>query len=300
MALPDDYWNAYEGTVGSLTGYVEAVRTISAYRARTGAKFVWRGVTNADWGLHSRLFLRYLNNNNGNVPNERQLRALENAVIEEARDWGLEWHALGGRLSALELLASLQHFGVPTRLIDFTFNPLIALWFAVQAGDEGDGRIFAIDISDRKIGRDVSARPEVWWSANPPAVHSDWTTRSWIWQPPPLEPRMTRQEGCFLMGGVPTTTPERRARDGDDLKVLDTREIRACMSVPFTLVSYEQALAAYHEQRLPGRQPQARAFTLRIRNKAVLREEIELGFGYSHRSMFPDLTGLETFGGSWR
>src|SRR5207247_327818 len=72
-----------------------------------------------------------------------------------------------GRLSVLSQLAVLQHYGTPTRIIDVTFNPLIGLWFAVeqQWGDDGaprnenvDGRLFAIDVSDRLINEDEEKR----------------------------------------------------------------------------------------------------------------------------------------------
>lgn len=35
-------------------------------------------------------------------------------------------------LTALELLGKLQHFKFPTRLLDFSFSPFVALWFAVH------------------------------------------------------------------------------------------------------------------------------------------------------------------------
>jgi hypothetical protein len=77
------------------------------------------------------------------------MRAYEANIVVEARRWGLQRNATD-RLSALELLAALQHQGVPTRLLDFTHNAVVALWFAVQervdstgtVRPEVDGRVF--------------------------------------------------------------------------------------------------------------------------------------------------------------
>lgn len=296
--FPQAYWASLEHKSESLGEYLDAVQVISAYQAATGSRFVWRGMADARWALHSSLVRRYLDHY-GEMPTELAFREFEKNVIAEARNWGLDWHSTGGRLSALELLAALQHYSVPTRLLDFTFNPLIALWFAVERPDRVDGRVFAIDISQRVISRGSAMAPEPWWENVPHGKQGTWTTESWIWRPPPFEPRIVRQEGCFLMGGIPLTVPARNVREDGGWRLLRTAEVRACMSVPLTLVTYQQAEAAAAGRRLQGNPPRARAFTLRIGRKATVRGELERAFGYSYSSLFPDFPGLATYGQSF-
>ena len=71
-------------------------------------------------------------------------------LTDKARNFG--HHRKDGReLSDLELLAELQHFGAATCLIDFTYNALIALWFACRKSipdPEKDGKVVVLR-SDR-------------------------------------------------------------------------------------------------------------------------------------------------------
>lgn len=300
MTTADDYWSSFEGEVATLADFMEAAETIAAYQRETESRFVWRGVSDAAYGLHSRLTRSYLAKH-GVPPTERQLRDFEGKVLAEARQWEVDWHPSSGRLNALETLARLQHYGVPTRLLDFTLNPLTALWLAVQGDPLIEGRVFAIDVSDQLVDRESAASTDPWWWDVLPNTNEPWSTRTFIWEPPPLESRIVRQDGCFLMGGMPSTIPRRNVRtQAGGWRALTAPEVRQCMSVPFVLIGFQQAIAARAGTTLRGRPPQIAAFTIRVRDKTAIKASLERTLSMTAQSLFPDVPGLEEYGTSWR
>lgn len=53
--------------------------------------------------------------------------------------------------TALDILAVLQHFGFPTRLLDFTENPLIALYMACSSDSSNHADIIRIDLNEESF-----------------------------------------------------------------------------------------------------------------------------------------------------
>lgn len=54
--------------------------------------------------------------------------------------------AFNGLDTPIKKLAKMQHYGIPTRLVDLTTNPLVALYFAVEnTEDESSGNIYIFD-----------------------------------------------------------------------------------------------------------------------------------------------------------
>ena len=67
-------------------------------------------------------------------------------ILVKARTGGFSTE-YGQDLSDLQLLAELQHLGAATGLLDFTWNPLVALWFASDDSSK-DGKLFVINTNN--------------------------------------------------------------------------------------------------------------------------------------------------------
>jgi hypothetical protein len=80
----------------------------------------------------------------------------KNPIASEKRMLG-ELRRMGGaflpglRDSEWDLLVVAQHFGMATRLLDWTSNPLVALWFACADSQDGDVYVYALDVPDELL-----------------------------------------------------------------------------------------------------------------------------------------------------
>jgi hypothetical protein len=76
-------------------------------------------------------------------PSEDRRQHLERAMLREFRTAGAPYFNAD---DVAEVYLTAQHFGMPTRLLDWTTNPLAALFFAVEDRDkiDNDGEVYAV------------------------------------------------------------------------------------------------------------------------------------------------------------
>ncbi|MDI9314235.1 MAG: tetratricopeptide repeat protein [Hydrotalea sp.] len=101
------------------------------------------------------------------------------------------------RLSELELLAKIQHIENRTALLDYSFNSLIALGFAVS-GDKENGLVLINEIAHHKEVDNIKLKKPIkyFFSKN----RQD-TPQLWYWELPRVDnPRMLAQQALFIFG----------------------------------------------------------------------------------------------------
>ena len=121
--------------------------------SRTMTRPVYRGQADADWAPESGAVHRLRKAYGEEFPSDEG--ELRNLVAEYHRERLIMPMQVvdGADLSNLQRLSVLQHQGAATGLLDFTENPLVALWFACTEELDKDARIFVLDIGDPQVAR---------------------------------------------------------------------------------------------------------------------------------------------------
>ena len=257
-----------EGTpVTSLATYLRKIAEVhklwsvdDEITSRGDAKGLWfRGQSNAAWGLTpSRWRKDYGEANESEMRLEFESVGRQLVSVDSQRDkWG--WYFL------------MAHYGAPTRLLDWTANPLIALYFAVTSAKPGtNAAVWIVDPWQwNKVHIPKLFGPALpGWEETEPylleleaAMDTDNkdTRRKWpiAIEPPHIDRRISAQEGRFILFG--------NAKDMVD--------------------------STFVNRVGPGKRARLDKLVISSRKVEAIRDELNR-VSVNDRSVFPDLAGL--------
>lgn len=166
--------------------------------------YLFRGVPSVCYPIEASAYRRLRHDHcDKNTPED--LLEINQDLIEEARRQG---HHLkdGQQLWELDLLAELQHFGAATGLIDFTYNALVALWFACwkspsEANKNGKVVVLRTDGLEplKKVDYKLSQQKiEFFFRQDEAGRYA-----LYQWQPRHQNNRIVAQQSVFVFGGAP-------------------------------------------------------------------------------------------------
>lgn len=135
---------------------------------------------------------------NEEVERPKQLLKINEEMIKDARAQGHDYKD-GKHLFDLDLLAELQHYGAATCLIDFTYDAMVALWFACQPSSERyvNGKVVAVDLHQSHKVSDTEADKNIGCFFGQNAKDG---SQLYHWQPKYQNNRIIAQRSIFIFG----------------------------------------------------------------------------------------------------
>lgn len=220
--------------------------------------FVYRGHANSNWQLESTLE-RVL----GEKWSRDNAAKFEKFAVDKFKSkYHLYRSGEHEPSSKLAWLSVMQHYGVPTRLIDFTESPYVALYFALEAYNplsKDDLAVYALDYTaimdvtlDRVSKQDNSFnRNRLDVSCDTDRVFDDIVDRFcysvlWVTEPLELNVRIDKQTGTFVLSGNTECSVE---------ELLSLEEYSSCQAYKYVIggAFYENLFALLRKMNISAK-----------------------------------------------
>ena len=170
-------------------------------------QYLFRGVSSADYKIDASAYRRIKKGRDSNEEQDSDFEKflqINKDLIRDARFRGHD-DRNGRKLEDLEILAEFQHYGAATFLMDFTYNALVALWFACKKNSRNgqkDGKVVAVRPNDPKFTGDTGEFSVITLESLEKKIDefSLDNKKLYRWHPRHQNNRIIAQQSIFLFG----------------------------------------------------------------------------------------------------
>ena len=197
-------------TISSVSEFI--VRINEIIKDDKESKFLFRGQEDEKWEVETSAYRRLKIESEHTEEDELYYNL---GLIEQFKH--ADFHSgYSSKIMELDLgiLAQLQHMGAATSLIDFSGNPLIALWFACEesinsnSSDNNNGKVFIVSTGGESKFEEIDSFKEIENSkvrvpkqVNFPKGNNILNNEKFLyWKPAHINNRITAQQAYFLIG----------------------------------------------------------------------------------------------------
>ena len=177
------------------------------------SKFLFRGQENESWKVETSAYRRLKRDAIQKEISKEDELYYNLGLIEQFKHADLH-SGNSSKIMEMDLgiLAQLQHNGAATSLIDFSDNPLVALYFACKenAGTTNNGKVFILSTGDETKFEEISSIKQIQNSKIRVPEQIEFfkgknilnKEKSVYWKPAHLNNRITAQQSYFLIGEI--------------------------------------------------------------------------------------------------
>ena len=201
-----------ERGVWYITYYIKTLNEFIEWTAQFDSgedskQYLFRGVSSADYKIDASAYRRIKKGRNSDDQQDGDFEKfiqINKDLIRDARFRGHD-RKNGRKLENLEVLAEFQHYGAATFLMDFTYNALVALWFACKESSKDnskDGKVVAVTPNDPKFIGGTQEFSVITLDSLEKEIDefSLDNKKLYQWQPRTQNERIIAQQSIFLFG----------------------------------------------------------------------------------------------------
>lgn len=257
------------------------------YHTPAATEYIFRGIENEKYSLLPGLFRKYPGREKSDRTDYLQdfknylTFGSEKCILDEFKNEAVAYANTKFEHNALEWLVLAQHYGVPTRLLDWTSNPLVALYFACESNSEYDAVVWICNISNYKYyfrinpSQDhlayINNAVEKMLSDDYPSDKTTLLKYPIIFLPTYHYPRMSAQSSYFMVWGY------------------EDKPIEKLMTENAYMTRNAEPVE-YGINDIPSEKCMMRVFVHHSQKQLLIRELDQLGI--NAKTLFPGLVGI--------